>query len=505
MATPTTTDDFLSVVRKSRLVSEKDLEAFAAEHPTLTEPKDFAREMQIAGLITPFQAGQLVRGRHKGFVLGKYKLLDRIGMGGMGQVYLAEHNAMRRRVAVKVLPPERSESPFARERFLREARAAAALDHPHLCRVFDVENDGDVHFLVMEYLPGVSLHDLISRRGPLSPERTANYLYQTAAGLSAIHARSLVHRDIKPANLLLDRNGTVKVLDLGLVRSELDDDALTRGEGAKIVGTADFLAPEQAVNSSTVDSRADLYALGATAYYLLTGEPPFKAEKVSQKLIAHQIAEPKPVHLARPGVPADLSAVVHKLLAKKPDDRYACAAEVMAALEPWAMVPLPPPEESDFPEHAGYALPSSNAMSFALQNSGVGSRLTAPKPIKKPESKPLMKGITGGSVVRISPVPNGNPSSGSGTTTQSTAAVASAETKTDHPSSAPGRSKCPRSCSRAGRRGCSPQRGSPSRSASCSPGHCSWCTNPVSDIRRRLRRSPTRAPTATASPSEAGL
>ncbi|MGL4423381.1 MAG: serine/threonine-protein kinase, partial [Gemmataceae bacterium] len=251
MPSPATTNEFLDVLRKSKLLDTADLYAIEMNFP-IDDPKALAAQLKAEGLLTEFQANQLLRGRHKGFVLGKYKLLDRIGMGGMGQVYLAEHSAMRRRVAIKVLPPDRSENPYARERFLREARAAAAVEHPHLIRVYDIEADADVQFLVMEYLDGVSLHDLIHRRGAITAERAAHYLYQVAAGLSALHARSLVHRDVKPANLLLDRNGVVRVLDLGLVRSELDDDALTKGEGAKIVGTADYLPPEQAIDCSKV-------------------------------------------------------------------------------------------------------------------------------------------------------------------------------------------------------------------------------------------------------------
>ncbi|MGL4423834.1 MAG: serine/threonine protein kinase, partial [Gemmataceae bacterium] len=279
-------------------------------------------------------------------------------------------------------------------------------------------------FLVMEYLDGVSLHDLIHRRGAIPAERAAHYLYQVAAGLSALHARSLVHRDVKPANLLLDRNGVVRVLDLGLVRSELDDDALTKGEGAKIVGTADYLPPEQAIDCSKVDSRADIYALGATAYYLLTGQPPFVAEKISHKLIAHQVEEAKPLHLMRPGIPMDLSAIIHKMLAKKPADRHESMMEVMAALEPWLMEPIGPPDEADFPERAGWAMPASSAMSFAARMAGKSNAHGA-------ESKPIMRGITGGSVIRIGPNAHGSQSSGG--VNQSTKASAAEETAKHRP------------------------------------------------------------------------
>lgn len=349
MPVPTCTRDVAELLRKTRLLADEQIDGYLAQHDGADDPAAVLEKMRDDGLLTPFQADQILKGRHKGFILGKYRLLDRIGMGGMGQVYLAEHMTMRRRVAVKVLPPNRSENPFARERFLREARAAALLEHPNLVRAHDLETDGDVTYLVMDYIDGTTLHDLIMRRGPQPVVRVAHFLKMVAQGLQAVHERLLVHRDIKPANLLMDRVGVVRLLDLGLVRSELDDDALTRGEGAKVVGTADYLAPEQAVSSSKVDGRADLYALGCTAYFLLTGEPPFQAEKLSQKLIAHQVAEPKPLHQIRPEVPVEFSEVIMKLLAKKPEDRHQSAAEVIAKLLPWTSEPYPEPTLEDFP------------------------------------------------------------------------------------------------------------------------------------------------------------
>jgi serine/threonine protein kinase len=346
MPAPTSTADVLEILRKSQLVSTEQLESLS-DTANDTDPGEVVRRLQADGLLTPFQAEQLLKGRHKGFVLGKYRLMDRIGMGGMGQVYLAEHATMKRRVAVKVLPPDRCKDEFARERFQREAKAAAAVEHPNIVRIYDLEMDGDVSYLVMEYIDGVTLHELVARRGKLEPGRAAHFLWQIANGLEAIHCFQLVHRDIKPANLLLDRAGVVRILDLGLVRSELDDDALTRGEGAKMLGTADYLAPEQAIECSKVDSRADLYSLGCTAYFLLTGQPPFPADKVSQKLIAHQIKPAEPIRSLNPAVPEGLAVVVHKLLAKKPDDRYRTSTDVLEALAPFVQPALP--SEEDFP------------------------------------------------------------------------------------------------------------------------------------------------------------
>lgn len=345
MPAPTSTADILEIIRKSQLVDSDRLDALAGG--ATSDPAAVIRQLQADGTLTAFQAEQLLKGRHKGFILGKYRLLDRIGMGGMGQVYLAEHVSMKRRVAIKVLPPDRCKNEFARERFQREAKAAAAVEHPNIVRIYDLELDGDVSYLVMEFIDGVTFHELVARRGPLEPGRAAHYLWQIANGLEAIHCFQLVHRDIKPANLLLDRMGVARIVDLGLVRSELDDDALTRGEGAKMLGTADYLAPEQAIECSKVDNRADLYSLGCTAFFMLTGQPPFPSDKISQKLIAHQTKAAPPIRSLNPAVPEGLAMIIHRLLAKKPEDRFQSATELLEALAPFVKPTIP--DEADFP------------------------------------------------------------------------------------------------------------------------------------------------------------
>jgi eukaryotic-like serine/threonine-protein kinase len=406
MPAPTTTLDVAELLKKTNLLSESVIDDYVTAHPEIESPPELVAAMRADGLLTKFQADQILKGRYKGFVLGKYRLLDRIGMGGMGQVYLAEHMTMRRRVAVKVLPPDRSDNPFSKERFLREARAAALLEHPNLCRAYDLETDGDVTYIVMEYIEGVSLHELTMRRGPQGHVRVAHLLRQIALGLQCVHDRALIHRDIKPANLLMDKTGVVRILDLGLVRSELDDDALTRGEGAKVVGTADYLAPEQAVASSKVDGRADLYSLGCTAYFLLTGEPPFKTEKLSQKLIAHQTCEVKPVHLVRPTVPVEFSAVISKLLSKKPEHRYPSAMEVIHALEPWTREACPAPVPEDFPSK-DEAVYGPNSLGLSLSSR---INLASPSAVLGPNSsgRHALTGLSGVSMgsssdVRVSP------------------------------------------------------------------------------------------------------
>ncbi len=354
MPSPSLIPELIELVRKSQLVEPARLDAYLTVNPGPYEsPAELCQKLRADGLITQFHSDQLLKGKYRGFFLGKYKVLDRIGLGGMGQVFLAEHTTMRRRAAIKILPPERVENHYSRERFLREARAAGQLDHPNLVRAFDVDADNNVIFLVMEYVDGVTFHELVTRFGPVTPARAGYFLWQAAHGLAYLHERGLVHRDIKPSNLLLDRSGVVKILDLGLVRSDSDTDELTRGEGVKILGTADYLSPEQAIDCSKVDVRADIYSLGATAYFLVTGQPPYGGDKVAQKLIAHQVKPLRPVHELRPDVPMELSEVISKMLAKKPVERYQTPLELLAALEVWAANPPPPPTDQEIPQRGG--------------------------------------------------------------------------------------------------------------------------------------------------------
>jgi hypothetical protein len=354
MPTPTTVADFADLVRRSRLIDPARLAAYlGATPPAADTPAGLAARLRADGLLTPFQVDQLLQGRFRRLVIGRYRILDRLGLGGAGEVLLAEHADMRRRAALKVLPRERAEDPFARERFLREARAAARLDHPNLVRAFDAGEDDGVVFLAMEYVAGESFQDLVDRDGPLDPGRAADYLRQAARGLGYLADRGLVHRDVKPTNLLVDRSGVVRVLDLGLVRAEGEADDLTRRAGVGVLGTADYLAPEQAM-SSDVDTRADVYGLGATAYFLLTGRPPFHgAGTAARKLIAHQTAPAPRADAAHPDVPAGLADVVARMLAKDPAGRFPTMAGVAKALGRWAEAGPPCEPESPAADEPG--------------------------------------------------------------------------------------------------------------------------------------------------------
>jgi serine/threonine protein kinase len=354
MAAPATSMEFLELVRKSGVQEDKRLDAYVqklrAAGTLPDEPAKLAGLLVRDGLLTHFQAEQILQGKWRRFTLGKYKVLERLGSGGMAHVYLCEHMLMRRRVAVKVLPTAKASDESSLQRFYREARAAAALDHPNIVHAYDIDQDDNLHFLVMEYVDGASLQDVVKKSGPLDPARAANYIRQAALGLEHAHRQGLVHRDIKPGNLLLDRNGTVKILDMGLARFFHDeDDILTRKFEESVLGTADYLAPEQAVDSHTVDIRADIYSLGATFYYLLTGKTPFEGGSVAQKLIWHQTRQARPINTIRSDVPAGLQAVLEKMMAKDREQRYQTPQEVADALAPWVQQPVSPPSEAEMP------------------------------------------------------------------------------------------------------------------------------------------------------------
>src|SRR5262245_14488435 len=341
MPAANTVSEFLEVARKSNQVDNQRLDAYVGqnrEESLPQEPRKLAQQLIREGLMTVFQAEQFLLGKYKGFLLGGYRIIERLGSGGTGTVYLAEHEVMKRLVAIKVLPTPFAEDPELLERFRLEARAAAVLAHPNVVHVFDLRQEGQLHFIVMEYIDGPSLQQMISRRGPLHVGLACEYARQAAVGLQHAHEAGLVHRHVKPANLLVDPAGVVKVLDLGLARFQaVGPDSPTQKFNSKVVlGTADYLAPEQALDLHTVDARADVYGLGATLYSLLAGRPPFHEGSVGQKLMWHQLKAPEPVTHFRPEVPAGLEAVVARMLAKKPEDRYRDASEVAEALAPWA-------------------------------------------------------------------------------------------------------------------------------------------------------------------------
>ena len=344
-----TVDRFLELVAKSNLVDEDQLKRVAADaengiqsdEEPLAEltPEDIADRLVDEDLLTRWQANKLLEGRHKGFVVGKYKLLGHLGTGGMSSVYLAEHLLMHRRVAIKVLPKARGadkDSSYL-DRFHREAQAIAALDHVNIVRAYDIDNEGDTHYLVMEYIDGLDLNIIVRDTGTLDYITAARYIKQAARGLHYAHSVGLIHRDVKPANLLVDSEGVVKILDLGLARftAEKEQASLTVAYDENVLGTADYLAPEQAVDSHGVDARADIYGLGCSLYFLLTGHPPFTEGTLTQRLMSHQKDPPPSIYKDREDAPPGLVTICMRMMAKKPANRYKDCAEIARVLGEW--------------------------------------------------------------------------------------------------------------------------------------------------------------------------
>ncbi len=272
----------------------------------------------------------------------RYKVGRFLGSGGMGAVYQAEHRLMGRTVALKIIHPELIRHQRVVERFRQEVKAAARLAHPNIVAAYDAEQAGDVHFLVMEFVDGISLAQLIDKKGPLEVATVCNFARQAARGLQHAFEAGMVHRDIKPHNLMLTRKGQIKILDFGLARlaSEnradmglpLGDDGPGLTRLGDIMGTPDFMAPEQVLDPSQADIRADMYGLACTMYYLLTGQTPFCKESGPRVRISAQYRVPRPITELRSDLPPDLVTVLNRMLAKAPAQRYQTPAEVLKAL-----------------------------------------------------------------------------------------------------------------------------------------------------------------------------
>ncbi len=268
-----------------------------------------ARQVVNAGHLTLWQAQQLLTGRHSGLRIDRYVLLDLLGQGGMGRVYLALDTKLNRQVALKILSRERMTNPRALARFRREAKVGAQLQHENLIRVYDEGDSHGVRYLVMEYINGQTVAQLIAEQTRLPYPMAANLARQVSLGLAHLYQKELLHRDVNPMNILVDRNGTAKLTDLGLAIDLEDmDDVVTR-DGAT-VGTFDYISPEQARHSRKIDTRSDIYSLGCTFYHMISGRVPFPAPSLPEKLFAHQSSEPEPLSKLVEGVPEELDAVV---------------------------------------------------------------------------------------------------------------------------------------------------------------------------------------------------
>ncbi len=335
---PASVDQFGKAVVTSGLLSPAELRALWAEIPADKKPPDgerFAAILRERGLLNDFQASELLSGRDTPLVLNQYVLVSKIGAGGMGQVFKAQHRKMKRLVAIKLLPSSMTKDEAAIKRFQREVEAAAKLTHPNIVAALDADECRGMHYLVMEYVEGQDLSAVVKKQGPLSVSQSIDFILQAARGLAYAHAEGVVHRDIKPANLLVDKKGVVKILDMGLARIEGMGDAADHQltNTGQVMGTVDYMAPEQATDTRMADARSDVYSLGCSLYRLLTGGNVYDGDTLIKKIMSHMHDAIPSLRAKRPDAPAELDRIFAKMMAKKPEDRYQQTSQLVAELE----------------------------------------------------------------------------------------------------------------------------------------------------------------------------
>jgi len=330
--------DLVETLTRHRLLEADQL---AELNPTLLgrfdSPLALARELLQRNWLTPYQLNRLFQGRATDLVLGHYVLLERLGAGGMGQVFKAREKRLGRLVALKILREEHIRNKDLVPRFYQEIQAAARLSHPNIVHAYDAEQIGDAHIFAMEFIEGIDLARLVKQSGPLAVSQACEHIRQAALGLQHIYEHNMVHRDIKPANLMQARPGSlIKILDMGLARlreQETEESPAKRLTTLGIVmGTLDYIAPEQALDPRRADIRSDLYSLGCTMYFLLTGQVPFPGDEPIAKLLAHSSETAVPIDHLRAEVPPRVCAIAAKLMAKRPDERYQTPAELVLDL-----------------------------------------------------------------------------------------------------------------------------------------------------------------------------
>ncbi len=348
-------EQFVKQLEDSGILAGDTLKSFIPPQASPKDAEELARELVKQKKLTKFQVEQLYAGKGKSLTLGNYVILDKLGQGGMGVVLKAEHKRLKRLVALKVMSPVAVKTPDALKRFHREVEAAAKLRHPNVVATDDADEAKGTHFLVMEYVDGSDLSALVKKHGPLPVEQAIRCIMQAARGLEFAHEQGVIHRDIKPANLLIDAKGTVKILDMGLARIEGAVGGSSEGAGltntGTIMGTVDYMSPEQAMDTKHADARSDIYSLGCSLYYLLTGKVVYDGDTMMKKLMAHQHGaipslvdeqrrlglrpDPNGVAAGRDGVPTydSLDSVFRRLVAKRPEDRPQSMTQVIAELE----------------------------------------------------------------------------------------------------------------------------------------------------------------------------
>lgn len=343
--TPSTGAGILAVLRDLKLLSEHQVSELRVNTALIHgDPKTLLKHLVLQKLLTPYQANCLSTGKAQSLILGPFLLLERLGEGGMGQVFKARHQLMNRVVAVKVLRDQKTHEPDFIKRFMREIQAASQLSHPNIVTAHDAGQVDGRYYFAMEFVEGIDLAKLVSRRGRLEIGEACDLIRQAARGLQHAHERGMVHRDVKPANLIVTSSGgLLKILDMGLARVHEkrmpSQDANPLTQDGLVMGTPDYMAPEQAMDSHSVDIRADIYSLGCTLFHLLVGQPPYAGGTLGAKIAAHLKGQPPNATAYREQIPVGLSSVIQKMMAGNPNERYQTPAEVAAALAAFAQSP----------------------------------------------------------------------------------------------------------------------------------------------------------------------
>jgi eukaryotic-like serine/threonine-protein kinase len=336
---PVSYEQFVKSLSDSGLLADDELVAIVGRVPRDERGinvEEFAKDLVRNRKLTRYQASVLYQGQARSLIFGDYVIVDKIGSGAMGQVFKAQHRRLKRFVALKVLRASSAKSEKSVKRFQREAEAAAKLTHANIVAVYDAGEMHGTHYIVMQYVEGRDLQSFVKQNGPLPFPTAVSCIIQAAQGLDFAHRQGIVHRDIKPSNLLLDSEGHVTVLDMGLARI---DEVFGEGDAmgqltipGQMMGTVNFVSPEQAIDAHSVDARSDIYSLGCTLYYLLTGKPPYQKENMALTLLAHAEAPIPNVREEVAGAPEELDLVFQRLLAKQAGDRYADMAQVIDGL-----------------------------------------------------------------------------------------------------------------------------------------------------------------------------
>jgi len=355
---------FRSTALASTLVDPAALDAAEADVRVVLDearvpPEEWDRavadrlvEMKV---LTRFQATEMLAGRRK-LTLGQYRILDVLGQGGMGQVFRAEHAMMGREVAVKVLPRTKS-TPETEAAFRREIRMLGRLDHENLVRALDAGHDGKVYYLVTELIQGVDLRKQVLKYGTLDETQAAHVATQVARGLAYAHSQGLVHRDVKPGNILVTAEGRAKLLDVGLAGSVLESESTRLG---RVVGTIDYMAPEQIRSADTSGPAADVYGLGCTLFFSLSGQVPFPGGTRQEKARRQLQEMPQPIHELAPHVSARFCMLIEEMMRKDPGERVATAEQVIERLRPWVEAPPAPLPRTPLPRSGRPGRPPAN-------------------------------------------------------------------------------------------------------------------------------------------------